>query len=212
MNWITLMKTYRLVLLGLLALLLGACATSPGSDKAPVFNPNAQAMSVYHIGVDDLLQVSVWNNPDLSVKVPVRPDGRITVPLIGDVEAGGKTPDEVSAEIKDQLKGFIRDPQVAVIVTELRSHEYLLRVRVTGAVRTPISIPYHQGMTVLDAVLASGGVTEFAAPDRTELYRKTQSGTQSYAVQLGHILQDGQLTTNYPVEPGDVITVPQRSF
>lgn len=206
------MKISQVILLFAAALVLGACATSPGSGTAPVFNPNAQAMSVYHIGVDDLLQVSVWNNPDLNVKVPVRPDGRITVPLIGDVEAGGKTPDEVSSAIKEQLKGFIRDPQVAVIVTELRSHEYLLRVRVTGAVRNPISIPYHQGMTVLDAVLASGGITEFAAADRTELYRKGPSGTQSYSVKLGHILQDGQLTTNYPVEPGDVITVPQRSF
>ncbi|HET6432971.1 XrtA/PEP-CTERM system exopolysaccharide export protein [Dyella sp.] len=206
------MKIYQAALLALLVSLLGACASSPGSSAAPEFNPNAQAMAVYHIGVDDLLQVSVWNNPDLSVKVPVRPDGRITVPLIGDVEAGGKTPDEVSADIQTQLKGFIRDPQVAVIVTELRSHEYLLRVRVTGAVRSPVSIPYHQGMTVLDAVLASGGITEFAAPDRTELYRKTSTGTKSYSVQLGHILQDGQLGTNYPVEPGDVITVPQRSF
>lgn len=216
MNWITFMKVmqtvFQTILLLVVALTLGACASTPGSNAAPVFNPDAQAMAVYHIGVDDLLQVSVWNNPDLSVKVPVRPDGCITVPLIGDVEAGGKTPDQVSAEIKARLKDFIRDPQVAVIVTELRSHEYLLRVRVTGAVRTPVSIPYHQGMTVLDAVLASGGVTEFAAPDRTELYRKTKSGTQSYAVQLGHILQDGQLATNYPVEPGDVITVPQRSF
>jgi polysaccharide export outer membrane protein len=142
----------------------------------------------------------------------VRPDGRITVPLIGDVEAGGKTPDEVAADVKERLKNFIRDPQVAVIVTELRSHEYLLRVRVTGAVRNPISIPYHQGMTVLDAVLAAGGITEFAAPDRTELYRKSKATTSSYAVQLGQILQDGKLTTNYPVQPGDVITVPQRSF
>ncbi|WP_017460549.1 XrtA/PEP-CTERM system exopolysaccharide export protein [Dyella ginsengisoli] len=206
------MKIYQALLAVLFTLVLAACATTQGSTDAPVFNPDAQAMTQYHIGVDDLLEVSVWNNPDLSVKVPVRPDGRITVPLIGDVVAGGKTPDQVSADIKERLKSFIRDPQVAVIVTELRSHEYLLRVRVTGAVRNPVSIPYHQGMTVLDAVLAAGGITEFAAPDRTELYRKTKSTTSSYAVQLGQILQDGKLGTNYPVQPGDVITVPQRSF
>jgi polysaccharide export outer membrane protein len=99
-----------------------------------------------------------------------------------------------------------------VILTELRSHEYLSRVRVTGAVRTPVSLPYRQGMTVLDAVLAAGGTTEFAALDRTELYRKEGDTTQSYAVQLGNILQQGELKTNYPVQPGDVITVPQRSF
>lgn len=206
------MKIVQVMLVVLAGLLLAACATTQGSSSAPVFNPQAQAMSQYHIGVDDVLQVSVWNNPDLGVKVPVRPDGRITVPLIGDVVAGGKTPDEVSADIKERLKAFIRDPQVAVIVTDLRSHEYLLRVRVTGAVRNPVSLPYHQGMTVLDAVLAAGGITEFAAPDRTELYRKTESSTSSYAVKLGQILQDGKLATNYPVQPGDVITVPQRSF
>jgi polysaccharide export outer membrane protein len=194
---------------------LAACATGGGSNSAPPkAEVNAQAVNTYLIGVDDQLQITVWHNPDLSVSVPVRPDGKITVPLIGDVAAGGKTPDEVSAEIKDKLQSFVRDPQVAVILTALRSHEYLSRVRVTGAVRTPISIPYRQGMTVLDAVLAAGGTTEFAAPDRTELYRKPSANGQatSYAVHLEKILQEGDLANNYPVQPGDVITVPQRAF
>jgi polysaccharide biosynthesis/export protein len=202
---------YRFLALVLLVILAG-CATAPGSSEAPKFNADAQAVATYHIGVDDQLQITVWHNPDLSVSVPVRPDGKITVPLIGDVEAGGKTPEEVATEVKDKLQAFVRDPQVAVILTELRSHEYLSRVRVTGAVRTPVSLPYRQGMTVLDAVLAAGGTTEFAALDRTELYRKDGNTTQSYAVQLGNILQQGELKTNYPVQPGDVITVPQRSF
>jgi polysaccharide biosynthesis/export protein len=202
---------YRFIALVLLLILTG-CATAPGSSQAPKFNADAQAVSTYHIGVDDQLQITVWHNPDLSVSVPVRPDGKITVPLIGDVVAGGKTPEEVASEVKDKLQAYVRDPQVAVILTELRSHEYLSRVRVTGAVRTPVSLPYRQGMTVLDAVLAAGGTTEFAAPDRTELYRKDGDTTQSYAVQLGNILQQGELKTNYPVQPGDVITVPQRSF
>jgi polysaccharide biosynthesis/export protein len=202
---------YRFLALVLLLMLAG-CATAPGSSEAPKFNANAQAVTSYHIGVDDQLQITVWHNPDLSVSVPVRPDGMITVPLIGDVVAGGKTPEEVAVEVKDKLQAFVRDPQVAVILTELRSHEYLSRVRVTGAVRTPVSLPYRQGMTVLDAVLAAGGTTEFAALDRTELYRKEGDTTQSYAVQLGNILQQGELKTNYPVQPGDVITVPQRSF
>ena len=198
----------------ILLLFLTACATTTASTSAPPpINPEAQAVSVYHIGVDDILQVSVWHNPDLDVKVPVRPDGMISVPLIGDVEAGGKTPEEVSAEIAAKLKVFVRDPQVAVILTELRSHEYLSRVRVTGAVRQPVSVPYRQGMTVLDAVLAAGGTTEFAAPDRTELYRKGSDGaTKAYAVRLDSILQQGELKTNFPVQPGDVITVPQRAF
>ncbi len=193
-------------------LLLAGCATAPGSSEAPKFNADAQAVTAYHIGVDDQLQIAVWHNPDLSVSVPVRPDGKITVPLIGDVDAGGKTPEEVAAEVKSKLQAFVRDPQVAVILTELRSHEYLSRVRVTGAVRTPVSLPYRQGMTVLDAVLAAGGTTEFAAADHTELYRKNDSATRAYGVHLDDILQKGQLGTNYPVQPGDVITVPQRAF
>jgi polysaccharide export outer membrane protein len=196
-----------------LPLLLAACATTGGSSEPPKLNADVQAVTTYHIGVDDQLQITVWHNPDLSVSVPVRPDGRITVPLIGDVVAGGRTPDQVSAEIKDKLQSYIRDPQVAVILVALRSNEYLSRVRVTGAVRSPISIPYRQGMTVLDAVLAAGGITEFAAPDRTELYRKGDGqGAISYSVHLDKILQKGDLANNYPVQPGDVITVPQRAF
>jgi len=207
------MKSLRRLLALSFVLLLAGCATTRGSSQAPEINPESQAVSAYHIGVDDQLQISVWHNPDLSVSVPVRPDGRITVPLIGDVEAGGHTPEEVAAVIKDKLQSYVRDPQVAVILTELRSHEYLSRVRVTGAVRTPISVPYRQGMTVLDAVLAAGGATEFAAPDRTALFRKNgDAGTKAYAVHLGDILEKGKLDTNYPVQPGDVVTVPQRSF
>jgi polysaccharide export outer membrane protein len=193
-------------------LVLVACATTNGSQQAPKINPQAQAVAAYRIGVDDEVKVSVWQNPGLDVSVPVRPDGRISVPLVGDVEAGGRTPEEVSGEIQEKLKTFVRDPQVTVIVTQLRSHEYLSRVRVTGAVHSPVSVPYRQGMTVLDAVLAAGGTTEFAAADRTELYRKEGDRTTAYAVRLDRILKNGELTTNYPVQPGDVITVPERTF
>ena len=205
----------RFVRLSILAVLLffAACAsTGPSGAGAPSVNPQAQAVSVYRIGVDDIVEVSVWHNPDLNAKVPVRPDGMISIPLIGDVTAGGKTPEEVSAEIAEKLKAYVRDPQVAVILTELRSHEYLSRVRVTGAVRTPVSVPYRQGMTVLDAVLAAGGTTEFASADRTELYRKEGENTRAYAVRLDQILKKGDLSTNYPAQPGDVITVPERVF
>lgn len=202
------------VLTLLAVLLLTACASGGGTTAAPPpVNPEAQAINLYRIGVDDILEVSVWHNPDLNAKVPVRPDGMISVPLIGDVAAGGKTPEEVSAAITEKLKAYVRDPQVAVILTELRSHEYLSRVRVTGAVRQPISVPYRQGMTMLDAVLAAGGTTDFAAADRTELYRKEAEGaTKSYSVRLDRILQKGDLATNYPAQPGDVITVPERVF
>jgi polysaccharide export outer membrane protein len=206
------MRNTLLLLLVLGFLALTGCATTTGSTQAPKLNPQAQAVSEYQIGVDDELKISVWQNPDLDVSVPVRPDGKISVPLVGDVDAGGHTPEEVAAAIQDKLKNYVRDPQVTVILTQLRSHEYLSRVRVTGAVRQPVSVPYRQGMTVLDAVLAAGGTNEFAAADRTELYRKEGDATHAYAVHLDRILKEGELTTNYPVQPGDVITIPERTF
>jgi polysaccharide export outer membrane protein len=193
-------------------LLLAACSTVPASNEAPPVTAHPEAVTNYSIGVDDQLQVTVWQNPELSVNVPVRPDGKITVPLIGDVQAGGKTPTEVSSEIQTRLKAYVRDPQVAVIVTQLRSHEYLTRVSVTGAVQHPVSAPYHQGMTVLDAILAAGGVNVFAAADDTVLYRKVDGVTKAYRVRLDKILKSGDLSSNYPLQPGDVITVPTRNF
>ena len=191
-----------------LSLLLASCAsTSSLTSGEP---PAPAASDDYQIGVDDMVQVSVWRNPELSITAPVRPDGKISVPLVGDVVAGGRTPDDVAKDVQQKLSAYVREPQVTVILTELRSHEYLSRVRVTGAVRTPVSIPYRQGMTVLDAVLAAGGVTEFAAPDRSSLHRRTGTGAQAYEVQLDHILKTGDLSTNYKVAPGDVITVPER--
>jgi polysaccharide export outer membrane protein len=203
------MRSIRLIAVLFSLLSLAACATGGGSSSKP---PEAVAAAVadYLIGVDDLVQVSVWRNPDLGITVPVRPDGKISVPLVGDIVAGGRTPAEVAADIQEKLGAYVRDPQVAVILTELRSHEYLSRVRVTGAVRQPVSIPYRQGMTVLDAVLAAGGITEFAAPDRSTLYRRVEGGTSSHAVRLDHLLNRGDLSTNYTVAPGDVITIPER--
>jgi polysaccharide export outer membrane protein len=191
-----------------LPLLIAGCASS--ADLMTGTPPAAPAADAYLIGVDDMVQVSVWRNPELGVTAPVRPDGKISVPLVGDVMAGGRTPDEVAKDVKDKLGAFVIEPQVSVILTELRSHEYLSRVRVTGAVRQPVSIPYRQGMTVLDAVLAAGGVTEFAAPDRSSLHRKSGDSAQAYGVQLDNILNNGDLSTNYKVAPGDVITVPER--
>ena len=203
------------VLAVLLMFLLTSCASTGASSAAPPAVTVA-ATDSYNIGVDDIVQVSVWRNPELGITVPVRPDGMISVPLVGDVRAGGRPPAEVAKDIQDKLAAYVRDPQVAVILTELRSHEYLSRVRVTGAVRQPVSIPFRQGMTVLDAVLAAGGLTQFAAPDRASLYRKNKGptkdsgGTSDYQVRLDRILNRGDLTTNYTVAPGDVITVPER--
>ncbi|HEX3897394.1 MAG TPA: XrtA/PEP-CTERM system exopolysaccharide export protein [Rudaea sp.] len=206
------MRTGAIFLFALLtAVSVCAYAVEPAPAKAAL--PPTEIAGTYRIGVDDMVQVSVWHNPDLSVTVPVRPDGNISVPLIGDVRAGGRTPEDVAADVKQKLATYLRDPQVAVILTELRSHEYLSRVRVTGAVHQPISIPYRQGMTVLDAVLAAGGTTEFANGDRTSLYRREEGGVvKPFDVKLDRIMKKGELSSNIPVQPGDIITVPERAF
>jgi len=192
-----------------LPLLLAGCASSGNVTSGAPPAPTTLADD-YQICVDDMVQVSVWRNPELGITAPVRPDGKISVPLVGDIVAGGRTPDAVAKDVQQKLSTYVLEPQVTVILTELRSHEYLSRVRVTGAVRQPVSIPYRQGMTVLDAVLAAGGITEFAAPDRSSLHRKAGDTAQAYGIQLGNILNSGDLSTNYKVAPGDVITVPER--
>ena len=196
--------TMMLIVVGCTTLDTGAVAESAGAGQPP--EPD------YKIGVDDRVQVTVWRNPELSVVAPVRPDGKISVPIIGDVMAGGHTPSEVAESIRKRLAEYIREPNVAVILTDLRSHEFLTRVRVTGAVRTPRSMPHRQGMTVLDAVLEAGGINDFASPNRTTLYRKVKGKTEAYEIELGDILRKGRLESNLLLRPGDVITVPERLF
>ncbi|MFP4181637.1 XrtA/PEP-CTERM system exopolysaccharide export protein [Thiohalospira sp.] len=182
-----------------------------GEEKA-AGAPGYRLVDSYRIGVDDTLQVSVWRHEDLSVSVPVRPDGRISVPLGGEVEAAGRYPADVADSIEEKLADYVREPQVAVIVTELNSHDYLSRVRVTGAVASPLSLAYRPGMTVLDLVLEAGGVTEFAAPGRARLYRREGDETGSTRIHLDDILESGDLESNLELRPGDVVTVPERIF
>jgi polysaccharide export outer membrane protein len=192
--------------------LLFTAACTPTNTAAPPAAAPADAPSVseqYLIGVSDQLSVSVWQHGDLSVTVPVRPDGRITVPLVGDVTVGGITPEAVAETITKSLSEFVRDPQVTVIVVGINSVEYENRIRVTGAVRAPRSVPFRRSMTVLDLVLESGGISEFAQADRTILYRQ---GGERLNVDLEAILERGDLSTNYPLRPGDVITVPEQRF
>jgi polysaccharide export outer membrane protein len=203
------------VLLAGMAVLVSGCASPPDATVESGKDTNRFASYVegdYRIGVDDRLQITVWRNPELTVTVPVRPDGKISVPLIGDVQAGGNTPTQVAAIIKDKLSAYIREPNVTVILTELRSHEFLSRIRVTGAVRTPRSMPYRPGMTVLDAVLEAGGVNDFASPNRSKLYRKEKTKTEIIGIDLNDILTKGKLETNVELKPGDIVTVPERLF
>jgi polysaccharide export outer membrane protein len=196
----------------LLSIVLAACSSEPLEKGAPP-TPNEFALdNNYRIGVGDDLQIQVWRNDDLSVRVPVRPDGKISSPLVGDIVAAGLTTQELAKTVTEKLSTYIRNPEVTIIVTNPVSADFLRRVRVTGAVRTPVSVSYRQGMTALDIVLQAGGLTEFAAPSKARLYRTVDGRTKIYPVDLDAILKRGDLTTNYPLYPSDVVTVPERSF
>jgi len=166
----------------------------------------------YLLGVGDELEVSVWRNPDLSVSVTVRPDGKVSVPLIGDLQVDGSTTEALAAAIQGQLGSFIRNPQVTVIVTRPTSAEYIHRIRITGAVGTQQSLPFRKGMTVLDAILAAGGLSPFANGNEAILYRQTASGAKPYPIYINDILERGILESNYTLYPQDIITVPERGF
>jgi len=167
----------------------------------------------YIIGIDDKVSVSVWRNNDLSLTVPVRPDGRISTPLVGDIVAAGKTPMQLAQDIQQALTQYIREPHVSVILVGLASHEYLSRVRITGAVRTPMSLPHRKGMTVLDLVLAAGGPNDFAAANRTVLYRVDDEGNaERIKIKLDNLLRKGDIESNLPLLPGDIVTIPESLF
>lgn len=194
-----------------MVLLINGCNNSAGVlDTAPSINEEA---FVYKVGVGDKLAVNVWRSDELSVEVIVRPDGKITLPLIGDVDVKEKTVDELTIEITESLQSYVRSPQVTVAVLNPVSSNYQMRVRVTGAVNQQISVPFRDGMTVLDLVLEAGGTTIYSAPNRARLVRKDAENIyQSYAVRLGDILEKGDLTTNYTLQPSDVITIPERNL
>jgi polysaccharide biosynthesis/export protein len=204
----------RNVIVFAVILMAVGCAEAPKNvNYGPEPNANKKLLVAnYLIGVDDEVQVNVWKHPDLSITVPVRPDGKISVPLIGEVLAGGRAPKDVASEITTRLSEYIKQPNVAVILVALNSHEYLSRVRVTGSVRTPLSLTYRQGMTILDVVLAAGGLNDFASANRTKLFRRVNGKLQAIDIDLEDIFENGDMTTNYAMEPGDILSIPERTF
>lgn len=206
---------------GVIATLM-AVALSSGCASRSASSPEAinRALSVdtstsfdeYILGPTDTVRVSVWRNEDLSITVPVRPDGKVSVPLVGDVQASGKTPEGLAGDIERQLASYIRQPQVSVVVTSMGSHEFIDRVRVTGAVQQPLSMPHRAGMTVLDVVLQAGGTNQFAAENNAMLYRKVGNDVVAIPVRLDDILTRGDVKTNYLLRPGDILSVPERVF
>ncbi|MEQ5834017.1 XrtA/PEP-CTERM system exopolysaccharide export protein [Marinobacter sp. NFXS9] len=205
------------MVIGLVVLfsLLAGCASQPASSPQQIeaaLNKNAGPVDQYILGPNDVVQVSVWRNQDLSVSVPIRPDGRISVPLVGDVVAAGLTPEELADDVQDKLEQYIRQPQVSVVVTGMNSHEFTDRVRVTGAVQSPMTMPFRDGMTVMDVVLSAGGANPFADLNNAMLYRPMGKEVVAIPVKLDDILTRGDIATNYRLLPGDILTVPERSF
>jgi polysaccharide export outer membrane protein len=210
------MKYLNELLVGFLVLVMVGCASNGPANLPPQTGLDAGDASVlidaYKIDVGDMVQISVWKNPDLSVQEPVRPDGMIAVPLVGDIMAAGVGPEELAANIENKLKNYVKNPNVTVILTDLEGHQFLSRVRVTGSVAQNTALNYHQGMTVLDAVLGAGSVTLYADANRTKLHRRTEQGNEAYDIRLKDILENGDFTTNVNLMPGDIITVPERAF
>lgn len=196
----------RVLTLGLsLALLLPAGAIAAQKAAMP---ETPVASSDYVIGPGDALDVFVWRNADLSTRVPVRPDGRISTPLVEDMVAVGKTPTQLARDIENVLTEYIRTPKVNIIVTEAASANS--QVRVVGQAVTPRAIPYRDGLTVMDVVIAVGGLSEFAAGNRAKIVRMGGNGKpQEKRVRLRDLLEKGDLRQNLPMQPGDVLVIPE---
>jgi polysaccharide export outer membrane protein len=164
----------------------------------------------YRIGPGDTLKVSVFQNDELTATLPVRPDGKISTPLVEDMVAVGKTPSQLARDIEKSLSDYIKAPKVSVVVTVALS--VYSQVKVIGQVKTPQSLPYRDGMTVLDAVLAVGGLSQFAAGNRAHLVR-TENGKQTeIKVKLDALLNNGDMTQNLALKPSDVLVVPETRF
>jgi polysaccharide export outer membrane protein len=190
---------------------LFACSSINTVDEQPV-ESSIGIVDEYMMGIGDAVSVNVWRNPDLSVNVTVRPDGKISVPLVGDLKVDGISTRELSKTIEEKLADFIRTPKVTVIVTNPTSAEFIHRIRVTGAVANQRSIPYRKGITVLDVILEAGGLSPFANGNESKLYRQTEEGAKVYPIYLNDILEKGVLDSNYRLFPQDIITVPERGF
>lgn len=171
----------------------------------------SEAAPDYLIGPLDRLEIFVWRAPELSTNVTVRPDGRISTPLVEDMVASGKTPSILANDLERSLRQYVKTPEVTVIVSDFSS-TFEQQVRVLGEAQQPIALPFQAGMTVLDVMVAVGGLTEFAAGNRAVLIRGQGADRQSYRLRLNDLLRKGNISANVPVLPGDVILIPESAF
>lgn len=191
------------------ALVVTACARP---DKLPPAQVGeVREAPAYRIGPGDVVNIFVWRNPELTTTVPVRPDGRISVPLLEDLAAAGKTPSELGREMERELGVFIQNPLVTVIVTNFVGM-FEQQVRVVGQAQQPRAIPYRADMTLLDVMIAVGGLTAFADGNRASLVRTVDGEQQQFRVRLDDLLRGGEIAANAAVLPGDVVIIPETFF
>jgi polysaccharide biosynthesis/export protein len=191
-----------------LAQTAGIAPAAPTSAPAPA--ASAVDPESYVIGAGDTLQIFVWRNPDLTATIPVRPDGKISTPLVEDMVAVGKTPSQLARDVEAKLAVYVRSPTVNVIVTQPMGT--FGQIQVIGQVTKPGSLPYRAGMKVLDAVLAVQGLTQFAAGNRAKIERSAGDKKQEIKVKLDALVNKGDMRQNLPLQPGDVLVVPESRF
>jgi polysaccharide biosynthesis/export protein len=208
------MTRLHAIALALVAAFACQAVAAQNNSPAPSATPElpAESDNQYIIGPGDMLQVFVWRNPELTTNVPVRPDGKISTPLVENMSAVGKTPSQLARDVEKVLGEYIRSPQVSVIVSQPLST--FSQVKVIGQVGRPQSVPYRKGMKVLDVVLAVGGLAPFAAGNRAKIVREGENGkkTTEIRVKLADLLDKGDLSQNHELRAGDVLVVPESRF
>ena len=197
-----------LVLLLGLVLLLPACTTTP---DVPIPSVALDEGPDYLIGPGDNVNIFVWRHPELSSSVPVRPDGKITTPLVEDVPATGKTPTQLARDMEEVFATYVRDPVVTVFVTGFRG-PYDQQIRIVGQAVNPQAISYNEHMTLLDVMIAVGGLTDFASGNRTVIVRSVNGETREYRARLNDLVKRGDISANAPVYPGDVLIIPESWY
>ncbi len=183
---------------------------APAGEPLSMATPAAGVQPSYVIGPGDVLQVFVWRNPELTITVPVRPDGRITTPLVEEMTAANKTAEQLARDIEKVVAEYVRSPQVNVIVVTPRG--VASEVKVVGQVKSPQGVPFRAGMTVLDLVLAVGGLTDFAAGNRAKIIREENGKRIEIKVKLDSLVNNGDLKHNIEMKSGDVLLVPEAIF
>jgi polysaccharide export outer membrane protein len=204
------MKSIKwLAMAALSALVLSGCASTRGAASAPA--PAQEATPDYLIGPGDSVNIIVWRNPEVSMSVPVRPDGKITTPLVEDLPASGKTSTELARDIEKALAKFIQQPVVTVIVTGFVG-TYGEQIRVIGQAAKPQALPYRRDMSLMDVLIAVGGVTEFASGNKASIIRNVNGRVQKLPVRLNDLIKDGDISANVNMRPGDVLVIPESFF